>query len=33
LDILDAGCSFHIGDGADLLGVGFDAAMVDDEAE
>jgi hypothetical protein len=33
LDILDAGGSSHIGDGRDLLRVGFDATMADDEAE
>jgi hypothetical protein len=33
MHIFDAGASFHIGDGRDLLGVGFDAAMADDEAE
>jgi hypothetical protein len=33
LYILDAGGSFHVGDGGDLLGVGFDAAVADDEAE
>jgi hypothetical protein len=33
LHILDAGGSFHVGDGGDLLGVGFDVAMADDEAE
>jgi hypothetical protein len=33
LDIFDARGSFHAGDGGDLLGVGFDAAMADDEAE
>jgi hypothetical protein len=33
LHIFDAGGSFHIGDGGDLLGVGFVAAMADDEAE
>jgi hypothetical protein len=33
LHIFDAGGSFHIGDGGDLLGVDFDAAMADDEAE
>jgi hypothetical protein len=31
--ILDAGGSFHAGDGGDLLMVGFDAAMADDEAK
>jgi hypothetical protein len=33
LYILDAGASFHVGDRGDFLGVGFDAAMADDEAE
>jgi hypothetical protein len=33
LHIFDAGGSFHIGDGRDLLGVGFDATMADNEAE
>jgi hypothetical protein len=33
LDILDAGWSFHVGDGRDLLEIGFDAAMADDEAK
>jgi hypothetical protein len=33
LHVFDAGGSFHLGDGGDLLGVGFDAAMADDEAE
>jgi hypothetical protein len=28
----DAGGSIHVDDGGDLLGVGFNAAMVDDEA-
>jgi hypothetical protein len=29
----DAGGSFHVGDGGDLLGISFDAAMANDEAE
>jgi hypothetical protein len=33
LYILDAGGSFHVGDGGDLFGVGFDVAMADDEVE
>jgi hypothetical protein len=33
LYILDAGGSFHVGDGGDLLGIGFNAAVADDEAE
>jgi hypothetical protein len=33
LDIFDAGGSSRIGEGGDLLGVGFDAAMAYDEAE
>jgi hypothetical protein len=33
MDILDVGWSFHIGDVGDLLGVGFDASMADDEVE
>jgi hypothetical protein len=33
LHVFDASGSFHFGDGGDLLGVGFDAAMADDEAE
>jgi hypothetical protein len=33
MHIFDGGGSFHIGDGGDLLGVGFDATMADDEAE
>jgi hypothetical protein len=33
LHVFDAGGSFHRGDGRDLLGVGFDATMADDEAE
>jgi hypothetical protein len=28
-----SGGSLHLGDGGDLLGVGFDAVMPDDEAE
>jgi hypothetical protein len=33
LYVFDARRSFHVGDGGDLLGIGFDAAMADDEAE
>jgi hypothetical protein len=33
LHIFDAGQSFHLGDGGDLLGVGFDATMAIDEAK
>jgi hypothetical protein len=33
VDIFDAGGNSHIGDGVDLFGVGFDAAMANDEAE
>jgi hypothetical protein len=33
LDVFDARGSFHAGDGGDLLGVGFNAALADDEAE
>jgi hypothetical protein len=33
LHVFDAGGSFHISDGGDLLEVGFDATMADDEAE
>jgi hypothetical protein len=33
LYILDASGSFHVCDGGDLLEVGFDSAMADDEAE
>jgi hypothetical protein len=33
LHVFDAGGSFHLGNGEDLLGVGFDAAKADDEAE
>jgi hypothetical protein len=33
LDILDAVGSSHVGDGGDLLGVGFDAVVADDEVE
>jgi hypothetical protein len=33
LHIFDAGGSFHLGDGGDLLRVCFDAMMADDEAE
>jgi hypothetical protein len=29
LYIFDASGSFHVGDGGDLLGVGFDATMAD----
>jgi hypothetical protein len=31
--VLDADGSFHVGDGGDLLGVGFDVVMTDYEAE
>jgi hypothetical protein len=33
VDIFDAGGSSHVGDGGDLLGVGFDATVADDEDE
>jgi hypothetical protein len=33
MHIFDAGGSFHVGDGGDLLGIGFDAAIADDKAE
>jgi hypothetical protein len=33
LHVFDTRGSFHVGDGKDLLGIGFDAAMVDDEAK
>jgi hypothetical protein len=33
LHVFDAGGSFRVGDGEDLLGIGFDAAIGDDEAE
>jgi hypothetical protein len=33
LHIFDAGGSFHFGNGGDLLEIGFDAMMADDEAE
>jgi hypothetical protein len=33
LHIFDAGWSFHVGDGGDLLGIGIDAVMADDEVE
>jgi hypothetical protein len=33
LDVFDARGSFHAGGGGDLLGVGFDATLADDEAE
>jgi hypothetical protein len=33
LDVFDACGSFHAGDGRDLLRVGFDAALADDDAE
>jgi hypothetical protein len=33
LYVVDACGSFHVGDDGDLLGIGFDAAMADDEAE
>jgi hypothetical protein len=33
LQVFDAGGCFHLGNGGDLLGVGFDAVMDDDEAE
>jgi hypothetical protein len=33
LHVFDARGSLHAGDGRDLLGIGFDAAMADDEAE
>jgi hypothetical protein len=31
--VFDAHGSFHAGDGGDLLGIGFDAAVADDEVE
>jgi hypothetical protein len=33
MDVLDAGWSFHVGDGGDLLRISFDAMMVDGKAE
>jgi hypothetical protein len=33
MTLFDARGSFNVGDGGDLLRVGFDAAMADDEAE
>jgi hypothetical protein len=33
LHVFDACGSFHAGDVGDLLGIGFDAAVADDEAE
>jgi hypothetical protein len=33
LDVFDARRSFHGGDSGDLLGIGFDATVADDEAE
>jgi hypothetical protein len=33
LHVFDARGSFHVGDGGDLLGIGFNATMADDEAE
>jgi hypothetical protein len=33
MHVFDARGSFHASDGGDLLGIGFDAAMADDEAE
>jgi hypothetical protein len=33
VSFLDVGGSFYLGDGRDLLGVGFDATMADNEAE
>jgi hypothetical protein len=33
LHVFDACGSFHLGNGRDLLEVGFDVAMADDEAE
>jgi hypothetical protein len=33
LHVFDAGASFHLGDGGDLLGIGFDATVDFDEAE
>jgi hypothetical protein len=33
LHVFDAGGSFHVGDGGDLLGIVFNVAMADDEAE
>jgi hypothetical protein len=33
LHVFDARGSFHAGDSGDLLGIGFDAAVADDEAE
>jgi hypothetical protein len=32
-NILDAGGSFHVGHGRDLLRVGFDSTMANDKAE
>jgi hypothetical protein len=33
MHVFDARESFHAGDGGDLLGIGFDAVVADDEAE
>jgi hypothetical protein len=33
MDVFDARGSFHAGDGGDLLGIVFDAAVADDEAK
>jgi hypothetical protein len=33
LEVFDARGSFHAGDGGDHLGIGFDAAVADDEDE
>jgi hypothetical protein len=33
LHVFDAGGSLHLGSGGDLLGIGFDATIADDEAE
>jgi hypothetical protein len=33
LHVFNAGGSFHVGDGGDLLGIGFDAMVANDEAK
>jgi hypothetical protein len=33
LHVFDVGGSFHLGNGRDLLGAGFDSTMADDEVE